>query len=103
MAPYVEMTPYPYVCPNPECPYSLEKGEDRYEYVFEMGTAPKEWHFCEECGSGPLKRVYDTAKLQFSYGRDQFHGPTLKERQEKQLAECARDGVKAEPVGTRWV
>lgn len=45
----------------------------------------------------------DSVHLGFTWGREDFHGPTIKERQDKQIAECAADGVDIEPVGTRWV
>ena len=39
----------------------------------------------------------------YTYGKENFHGPTIKERQEQQVRDAAANGVKAEPVGTRWV
>jgi hypothetical protein len=45
----------------------------------------------------------DTIGLTYKYGREEFHGPTIRERQREQEAVCERDGVKAEPVGERWV
>jgi hypothetical protein len=45
----------------------------------------------------------DTIGLTYRYGREEFHGPTIRERQREQEAVCERDGVKAEPVGERWV
>lgn len=44
-----------------------------------------------------------TISLGFSYGKDDFHGPTLKERQERQIAEAKSAGINPEPVGSRWV
>lgn len=44
-----------------------------------------------------------TIGLTYKYGREEFHGPTIRERQREQEAVCERDGVKAEPVGERWV
>jgi hypothetical protein len=41
--------------------------------------------------------------LGFTWGREDFHGPTIRERQREQERVCAEEGVKAEPVGTRWV
>lgn len=41
--------------------------------------------------------------LGFSDGKEFFHGPTIKERQDKQVADAKSAGINAEPVGTRWV
>lgn len=45
----------------------------------------------------------DTIHLGFTWGREEFHGPTIKERQDKQVADAAEGGIDIEPVGTRWV
>lgn len=78
------MTPYTYEAPD----------GSRSVVEFPMGTAPRT--------IGQLTRVYDGA-IQFAMGREDFHGPTLTERIRQQEAECAADGVKMEPVGSRWV
>lgn len=41
--------------------------------------------------------------LGFTYGKADFHGPTIRERQRQQEAQAAAGGIKAEPVGNRWV
>lgn len=41
--------------------------------------------------------------VHYPYGRDQFHGQTIRERQEKQIADARSAGIEPEPVGTRWV
>lgn len=46
---------------------------------------------------------WDSVALQYTYGRDNFHGPTLGERIERQYADAKSAGVDAEPVGSRWV
>ena len=38
----------------------------------------------------------------FTYGKEDFHGPTVKERQDKQLADAKSAGINAEPV-TNWI
>jgi len=43
-----------------------------------------------------------TVRLGFTYGKDDFHGPTVRERQHKQVADAAANGVIAEPV-TNWM
>ena len=37
------------------------------------------------------------------YGKEDFHGPTVVERQREQMRQAESAGIKAEPVGTRWV
>lgn len=44
-----------------------------------------------------------TIRLGFTYGQEDFHGPTIRERQEKTVADAKINGYNAEPVGTRWV
>jgi hypothetical protein len=53
----------------------------------------------EGCFACKVGRV----RLQFTYGREDFHGPTLGERIDQQLKDAKEGGVDAEPVGTRWV
>ena len=43
-----------------------------------------------------------TVGLQFTYGKANFKGPTIGERQEKQYAECKADGVDIAPVQKLW-
>lgn len=42
-------------------------------------------------------------RLGFSNGKEDFHGPTIKERQDLQMAQATQAGINAEPVGSRWV
>jgi hypothetical protein len=44
-----------------------------------------------------------TVRLGFSNGKEDFHGPTIRERQQQQVADAAAAGRKIEPVGTRWI
>ena len=45
-----------------------------------------------------------TVRLGFTYGKEDFHGPTIKERQDKQVADAKAGGIDAVPVGTsRWI
>lgn len=44
----------------------------------------------------------DTIGLQFTYGKAEFKGPTIGERQEKQYAEAKQDGVDIAPVAKTW-
>jgi hypothetical protein len=42
-------------------------------------------------------------RLGFSQGKEEFHGPTIAERQRLQEKQAADAGIKAERVGERWV
>lgn len=44
-----------------------------------------------------------TVNIGFTHGKDDFHGPTIKERQDHQVSQAEAAGIKAEPVGNRWV
>lgn len=44
-----------------------------------------------------------TIRLGFTHGKEDFHGPTIKERQDQQVAQATAAGIEARPVGTRWV
>lgn len=44
-----------------------------------------------------------TIRIGFTHGKDDFHGPTIKERQDLQVKQAENAGIKAEPVGNRWV
>ncbi len=44
-----------------------------------------------------------TLSMHFTYGKSEFHGPTLKERQERQITEAKTAGLDPTPVGKRWV
>ena len=39
----------------------------------------------------------------FTYGKQDFHGTTIKERQDKQIADAKAGGLTPEPIGSRWV
>lgn len=80
-------TPYAYEC------------RDHGDFLddFEFGNAPSETP-CPEC-SLPSLRIYTSASIQFTYGKDDWHGPTLGER----LAQQKQDFPTAEPVGDRWI
>lgn len=42
-------------------------------------------------------------RLGFTYGKEDFHGPTVRERQKAQEAEMSAKGVDFAPVGRKWV
>lgn len=39
----------------------------------------------------------------FTYGKKDFHGPTIRERRDLMVREAAEIGIKPEPAGVRWV
>lgn len=43
-----------------------------------------------------------TVRLGFTYGKEDFHGPTIRERQQKTVEDAKINGYNAEPV-TNWV
>jgi len=63
---------------------------------FEAAELPRRGNICFKCHIG-------TVNLGFTYGKEDFHGPTIKERQDKQVADAKINGYNAEPVGSRWV
>ena len=71
---------------------------------------------CETCGKSfefddiPPRRGavcfgchLKTIRLGFTHGKEDFHGPTIKERQESQVSQARAAGIDAQPVGQRWV
>lgn len=63
---------------------------------FEHEELPRRGEICFKCH---IKGI----RIGFTYGKADFHGPTVRERQLKQEADAAAGGIKAEPVGSRWV
>lgn len=44
-----------------------------------------------------------SVRLGFTHGKEDFHGPTIAERQRKTVEDAKINGYNAEPVGNRWV
>ena len=63
---------------------------------FVQDTLPRRGPVCFKCH---VKSI----RLGFTHGKEDFHGPTLGERQRQQVAEAAKNGINAAPVGARWV
>lgn len=63
--------------------------------LFEEGFRPRRTT-CFRCH---VKSI----RLGFSYGKENFHGDTIGERQRQQIADAAASGMTIEPVGKRWV
>jgi len=64
--------------------------------VFYDEALPRRGSICFGCH---VKSV----SIGFTYGKEDFHGPTVSERQKKIVTEAESKGIQAEPVGTRWV
>jgi len=64
--------------------------------VFQFDVLPRRGAVCFACH---LKGI----RLGFTHGKQDFHGPTIRERQREQEAQASAAGIKAEPVGNRWV
>lgn len=64
--------------------------------TFEADVTPRRGAVCFRCH---LK----TVSIGFTYGKEEFHGPTIGERARQQEEQAAQAGIKAEPVGQRWV
>lgn len=63
---------------------------------FQAEELPRRGEVCFRCH-------VKTIRLGFTYGQEDFHGPTIRERKEKTVADAKINGYNAEPVGSRWV
>lgn len=63
---------------------------------FEAEEMPRRGSLCFKCH---VRGIH----LGFTYGKEDFHGPTVRERAQKQVEEASAAGITAEPIGTRWV
>jgi len=57
---------------------------------------PRRGAICFKCHVGSLR-------FGFTYGKENFHGPTIKERQDKQIADAKAGGLDPQPIGSRWI
>ena len=62
--------------------------------TFTFDVVPRRGAICFKCHVGSVN-------LGFTYGRDNFHGPTIKERERDILANAERNGVVPEYVGNK--
>jgi hypothetical protein len=69
---------------------------DKCDSRFVGDMLPRRGSICFKCH---LK----TVNIGFTYGKENFHGDTIKERQQKIVADAAAKGITAEPVGKSWV
>lgn len=63
--------------------------------AFEADELPKRGSICFKCH-------VKTIRLGFTHGQEDFHGPTIGERQRQTVADAAAKGINAEPV-TNWM
>ena len=68
----------------------------RCESEFAADALPRRGQICFKCH-------VKTINLGFTYGKEDFHGDTIKQRQDLQVAQAKAAGINAEPVGNRWV
>lgn len=64
---------------------------ERCESRFVEDVPPRRGIICFKCH-------VQTINLGFKHGKENFHGPTIKERQEKIVSDAAARGVKAVPA-----
>lgn len=54
-------------------------------------------------GSICFKCHVKSIRLGFTYGKDDFHGPTVRERAQKQISEAKAAGLEPQYAGKTWV
>lgn len=64
--------------------------------VFTFDVLPRRGAVCFRCH---LKGI----RMGFTHGKEDFHGPTVRERQREMVESNAAKGNSIEPVGKRWV
>lgn len=64
--------------------------------LFTFDVLPRRGAVCFKCHVQGIR-------LGFAHGKEDFHGPTITERQRLQEKQAADAGIKAERVGQRWV
>lgn len=63
--------------------------------TFEADETPRRGSICFKCH-------IQTVSLRFTYGKDDFHGPTIRERIAETEADALANGITAEPVSQGW-
>jgi len=79
---------------NPHKCMNLVCGQCQKEFL--VDELPRRGSVCFGCH---IKSI----RLGFRQGREEFHGPTIRERQEQIVKDAKINGYNPEPVGTRWV
>ena len=78
-------------------PISMETFNcDKCGVLTTVDVIPRRGTVCFKCH-------VSTINLGFRHGKADFHGPTIKQRQDEQMAQAKAAGINAEPVGTRWI
>jgi cytochrome c5 len=62
---------------------------------FKTDLMPRRGEVCFACH-------VKTINLGFTYGKEDFHGPTIRERQDKIVSDAKINGYNAEPI-TNWM
>jgi hypothetical protein len=57
---------------------------------------PRRGSICFKCHLGMVN-------IGFTYGKENFHGDTIREKQKQIVSDAASKGIVAEPIGNRWV
>lgn len=55
----------------------------------------------EEAERAAFKAKLRSLSFGFAFGRDQFHGPTIRERQEHMITKSRENGHEITPIGHR--
>ncbi len=66
------------------------------EKVFLVDEPPKRGAVCFGCH-------IKTVRLGFTYGQEEFHGPTIRERATKTIEDAKINGYDPQFVGSRWI
>jgi hypothetical protein len=69
---------------------------DKCDSRFVGDVLPRRGSVCFKCH---LK----TVNIGYTYGKENFHGDTIKQRQDKAIADATKEGRTIEPIGNRWV
>jgi hypothetical protein len=69
---------------------------DKCDSRFVGDVLPRRGSICFKCH---LK----TVNIGYTYGKENFHGDTIKQRQDKAISDAAKEGRTIEPIGNRWV
>lgn len=63
---------------------------------FEVSEMPKRGSVCFKCHVQGIR-------LGFTYGKEDFHGPTVRERAQKQINDAKANGLEPAYIGRQWV
>jgi len=69
---------------------------DTCNSAFVVDSLPPRGKICFKCHLQGIR-------IGFTHGKESFSGPTIGELQRKTVSDAAAKGIKAEPVGSRWI